>query len=221
MKLVKIKLRTKIALFSFSLVLLSVLVASIAILERTMADARQEIGLRAMAIARTVAELKEIQDNLGQPNGWKVIQPIAERIRVATGVEYIVIFDMNRVRYSHPLQDRIGTLFKDGDEDPALRHQEYLSQAVGVIGPAVRAFVPVMADEGTRQVGVAVVGILVPTLGQTLESLRFQLYSSLLIGVALGLGGSFYLAKNIKKNLFSLEPAEIARILEERVAILQ
>ena len=84
------------------------------------------------------------------------------------------------MRYSHPLQDRIGTLFNDGDEEPALRHQEYLSQAVGVLAPAVRAFVPVMADEGTRQ--VAVVGILVPTLGQTLESLRFQLYSSLLIG---------------------------------------
>ncbi len=217
----KIKLRTKIALLSFSLVLLSVLVASLAILERTMAEARQEIGTRAMAIARTVAELKDIQDNLGQPEGWKAVQPIAERIRIATHVEYIIIFDMNRVRYSHPLQDRIGTLFDDGDEGPALRHQEYLSQAVGVLGPAVRAFVPVMADEGTRQVGVAVVGILVPTLSQTLTSLRLQLYSSLLIGAAFGLAGSFYLARNIKKKLFSLEPPEIARILEERVAILQ
>ena len=221
MKIWPIKLRTKIALLSFSLVLLSVMVATMAILERTTANTRQEIGLRAMAIARTVAELKEIQDNLGQPNGWKVIQPIAERIRVATGVEYIVVFDMNRIRYSHPLQDRIGTPFNDGDEGPALRHQEYLSQAVGVLGPAIRAFVPVMADEGTRQVGVAVVGILVPTVSQTLHSLRFQLYSSLLLGALLGLAGSFYLARNIKKNLFSLEPAQIARILEERVAILQ
>lgn len=221
MKIVQVKLRTKIALLSFSLALLSILVSGVAIVERTTEAARQEIGLRAMAIARTVAELKEIQDNLGQREGWKVIQPIAERIRVATKVEYIVVFDMNRVRYSHPLQDQIGTLFADGDEGPALRHQEYLSQAVGVLGPSVRAFVPIMADQGTRQVGVVAVGILVPTISEALHSLRMQLYSSLLIGIVLGLAGSFYLARNIKKNMFSLEPSEIARILEERVAVLE
>ncbi|WP_443613704.1 ATP-binding protein [Acididesulfobacillus acetoxydans] len=214
-------MRTKIALLSFGLVLLSILVAGVMIVERTTEAARKEIGLRAIAIARTVAELKEIQDNLGRPEGWKAIQPIAERIRVATGVEYIVVFDMKRVRYSHPLQDRIGTLFADGDEGPSLRHQEYLSQAVGVLGPSIRAFVPVMADQGTRQVGVVVVGILVPTVSEALHSLRLQLYSSLLVGVGLGLVGSFYLARNIKKNMFSLEPSEIARILEERVAVLQ
>ncbi|KLU61182.1 sensor histidine kinase DcuS [Peptococcaceae bacterium CEB3] len=221
MEIVQLKLRTKIALLSFGLVLLSILAAGGMIVERTTEAARQEIGLRAMAIARTVAELKEIQDNLGKPGGWKVIQPIAERIRLATGVEYIVVFDMNRVRYSHPLQDRIGTLFADGDEGPALRHKEYLSQAVGVLGPSIRAFVPVMADQGTRQVGVVTVGILVPTVSEALQALRLQLYSSLLVGVALGLAGSFYLARNIKKNMFSLEPPEIARIFEERIAVLQ
>ncbi|MHB1652245.1 MAG: ATP-binding protein [Desulfitobacteriaceae bacterium] len=221
MKFLQLKLRTKIALFSFSLVLLSVLFAGVVIVERTTAAAEKEIGSRAMAIARTVAELRDVQVNLEQTDGAKVIQPIAERIRQATGVEYIVIFDMDRIRYSHPIQDRIGTVFNDGDEAPALRKQEYLSQAVGVIGPSIRAFVPVMTDEGTRQVGVVAVGILVPTISEALRSLRFQLYSSLLVGVILGILGSFYLARNIKKNMFSLEPQEIARILEERIAIFQ
>lgn len=215
------KLRTKIALLSFTLVLVSVLTAGIVIVERTTNAAEKEIGLRALAIARTLAQLRDVQENLGEPEGSKVIQPIAEKIRQATGVEYIVIFDMKRIRYSHPLQDRIGTLFNDGDEGPSLRKQEYLSQAVGVLGPSIRAFVPVMTDEGTRQVGVVTVGILVPTIAESLRSLRFQLYSSLLVGVFMGLLGSYYLARNIKRNMFSLEPEEIAHILEERIAIFQ
>lgn len=219
--MIQFKLRTKITLLSFGLVLLSVLVAGVMIVERTTNVVEEEIGQRAMAIARTVAENKDIQENLSNSEGAAVIEPIAERIRQATDVEYIVIFDMNRIRYSHPLHDRIGTIFDDGDEGPSLRKQEYLSQALGVLGPSIRAFVPVMTDEGTRQVGVVTVGILVPTISEILQGIRFQLYSSLLVGIVFGLVGSFYLARHIKKNMFSMEPQEIARILEERVAIFQ
>jgi two-component system sensor histidine kinase DctS len=221
MAFAQLKLRTKIVIFSFGIVLLSVIVAVVAVVEQTTIASEKEIGLRAMAIARTVTQLREVQDNLGHPGGEKVIQPIAERIRLATGVEYIVIFDMDRIRYSHPLEDRIGTVFNDGDEEPSLRKQEYLSQAIGVQGPSIRAFVPVMTDEGTRQVGVVTVGILVPTFIQALSNLSPQLYSSIIIGLLFGFIGSILLARNIKKKMFSLEPAEIARILEERVAIFQ
>ena len=174
-----------------------------------------------MAIARTVAQLKDVQENLDTINGSKVIQPVAEKIRLATGVDYIVIFNMNRIRLSHPLQDRIGTAFTDGDEGDSLKNQEYLSRSIGVIGPAVRAFVPIKTDEGTRQVGVATVGILTTTFIEIIQALRLKLYISLLIGVFIGSLGSLYLARNIKMNMFSMEPQEIATILEERVAIFQ
>ena len=221
MKRTPFKLRTKIALLSFTLVLSSVLLVGIVIIERISRSMEQEIGMRAMAIARTVAQLEDVQENLDQVSGSKLIQPIAEKIRLATGVDYIVIFDMNRIRFSHPLQDRIGTLFNDGDEGASLKNQEYLSASIGVLGPAVRAFVPIKADEGTRQVGVVSVGILTPTIQEIIRTLRFELYISLLLGVLLGSLGSLYLAKNIKKNMFSMEPQEIAKLVEERVAIFQ
>ncbi|EHQ88789.1 ATP-binding protein [Desulfosporosinus youngiae] len=216
-----LKLGTKIAILSFFLILLSVFLAGVIIVNRISDKMEQEIGYRAIAIARTVAQLQDIQENLGAEQGSKVIQPLAERIRIATGVEYIVVFDMKRMRYSHPYLDRIGTIFNDGDEGPSLQRKEYLSQAVGVLGPSIRAFVPVLADEGTRQVGVVAVGILVPTIKDIISTLRIQLYSSLIMVLSLGILGSFYLASNIKKNMFFLEPNEIARMLEERVAIFQ
>lgn len=221
MKFPHLRIATKIAILSFGLILFSVLLAGVMIVKWTTDAAENEIGMRAMAIARTLAQLSAIQENLGQHGGEKIIQPIAERIRLVTGVEYIVAFDMNKTRYSHPLEDRIGTPFADGDEARALLKEEYLSKAQGVKGPSIRAFVPVSKDEGTRQVGVITVGALTPTVTEILKTIRFRLYSSLLVGLVFGIAGSFFLAQNIKKNMFELEPAEIAQMFEERIAILQ
>ena len=76
----------------------------------------KEFGARAIAIARTVSQLTDVQNNVGKPNGFEVIQPIAERIRLTTDVDYIVIIDMKKIRYSHPSESKLGTVFEGGDE---------------------------------------------------------------------------------------------------------
>src|SRR5690606_3169600 len=131
---------------------------------------------------------------VGKPGGSEVIQPIAERTRLATHVEYIVVLDMNKIRYSHPLESYIGTTFGGGDEGPAFANHEYLSRAEGVLGPSIRAFVPVKTDEGLTQVGVVVVGVLTPTLRQILFDIRWEIGVSLLVGILAGFIGSVYLA---------------------------
>ncbi|MCL6638197.1 MAG: sensor histidine kinase [Firmicutes bacterium] len=214
-------LRTKMALLSFGSVFLAILFGGCIVVDRISSTLEKEIGMRAMAIARTLAQMEDIQNNVGKPGGAQVIQPIAERTRHATGVEYIVVTDMNAIRYSHPVEERIGQKFSDQDIGPSLNNNEYISYAEGVLGPSVRAFVPVKVDEGTRQVGVVVVGILTPTVGSILRSIQLQLYYSLAAGLIVGLLGSLYLARRIKMAMFSLEPEEIARLLEERIAIFQ
>ena len=214
-------LRTKIAILSFGSVFLAIIIGGIFVVEKISTTFEKESGMRAMAIARTLAQSDEIQKNIGEPDGAVTIQPIAERTRLATGVEYIVVVDMEGIRYSHPVEDRIGKRFADLDLGPALANNEYLSSAEGVLGPSVRAFVPVKVEEGTRQVGVVVVGILIPTIGFLLRTIQTQLYYSLGMGLIVGLLGSLYLARKIKSAMFSLEPEEIARLLEERVAVFQ
>lgn len=212
-------LRVKITLLSFGLIVLALMVGGIILIENFSVTLENELGSRALAVARTVAQIEDIQNHVGKPGGETVIQPIAEKIRLATNVEYIVVIDMDRVRYSHPLQDRIGQRFEGGDEGPALADHEYISRAAGVMGPSVRAFVPVKTDEGTRQVGVVVVGILTPTISKLLSDIRSRLYVSLFFGLLIGLVGSIYLADNIKRTMHNMEPEEIARLLEERNAV--
>jgi two-component system sensor histidine kinase DctS len=215
------KIQTKITLLSFVISSFAIMIGGIMLVENFSRMLERELGARALAIARTVAAMEEIQSNIGKPQGGKVIQPIAERIRLATNVAYIVIFDMEKTRYSHPLERYLGTKFTGNDEGPALANHEYLSRAEGVLGPSVRAFTPIMTDEGSRQVGVVVVGNLVPTLSKMLYHIRFQLYLSLITGLLVGAVGSLLLARNIKRKMFNLEPEEIARLLEERTAVFQ
>lgn len=214
-------LRTKMAFFAFSLVLLAVAIGGFFVIQKVTLVIEEEMGLRALAIARTLAQMDEINEHVGDPDGWEYIQPIAEKTRLATGVAYIVVLDMDRIRYSHPVRDRIGKEFTDQDIGAALANHEYVSRAQGVLGHSVRAFVPIKVDEGTRQVGVVVVGVLTPTMAQILHKVMLEVYSFLAVGLIIGLVGSLLLARNIKRAMFSMEPEEIARILQERIAIFQ
>ncbi|MFZ5644192.1 MAG: ATP-binding protein [Bacillota bacterium] len=189
--------------------------------KKIAATMEDEMGMRALAIARTMAQMPPIQDNIEKPEGWKIIQPIAEKTRVATGTEYIVVVGMNGLRYSHPVAGRIGQPFTGEDLAPALSDQEIVTPARGVLGPSIRALVPVKVDDGTRQVGVVAVGILTPTSASIYHSIRFEVFLVFLLCSTLGFIGSIFLARRIKEAMFRMEPGEIARLLEERIAVFQ
>ncbi|RSD29487.1 ATP-binding protein [Mesobacillus subterraneus] len=214
-------LRTKMLSMSFLVVSISIFTSGL-IMVYSISDAfEKELGERATAIARTVAQMPSIRENVGIPGGETIIQPFAERTRLATNVDYIVIIDMDRIRYSHPSESLIGKEFVGGDEKASLSEHEYVSKAKGTLGNSVRAFVPIMDEEGVVQVGVAVVGILTPTFQSLVAQYRNDIFLSLVWGLIIGLFGSLFLANNIKKQTFNLEPYEIARLAEERSAVMQ
>ncbi|KJS21733.1 MAG: histidine kinase [Clostridiaceae bacterium BRH_c20a] len=217
----RLSIQTQIIILASGLVFLSILFGGIFLVENFSAQLEKELGSKALAIARTLSQLEEIQQAVSQFDGSKSIQPIAEKTRLATNVEYIVVLNMSKTRLSHPLQNYIGTQFSGGDEAPAFAENEYISKAEGILGPSVRAFVPIMAEEGTKQVGVVVVGILTPTISKLAHNMRFELYFSLLVGLVVGVIGSVFFARNMKRVMFNMEPAEIARLLEERIGVFQ
>jgi len=219
MRSLHLTLAGKMALLSFATVLLVILTSSTFILQRTSDMMEHEMGLRALAIARTLAQSEEIRRALAGPGPDQKVEDLAERSRQATNAAYVVVLNMQGVRYADPVASRVGTPFTDADVAPALADHEYLSPTTGVLGPAIRAFVPVMTDDGTSQIGVVVVGVLTPTKLALFANIQMQLLLSLAAGAVIGLVGSLLLARNIKRATFSLEPEQIARLLKERTAI--
>lgn len=214
-----LKISQKIVLFVFLLLFTVLLIVGV-VAERILVS-RLEAGLEqnALDIAHVVAGIPEVQEYVGLEGGHLVIQPLVEGLRVKTEAEFIVVMDMESTRYSHPVPERIGQKFVGGDEGRALRGETYTSVAVGTLGQSLRAFVPIY--RAGQQVGVVSVGILMDDIMLMINQLRLQIFLAALAALALGLFGSGYLARNIKKSMFGMEPHKISALLNERVAILE
>ncbi len=216
----RLSVRTQIALLAAGLVLLSVSAGTPVLWVSATRAVEQELGRRALHVGQTVAAMTQVQANVSQPGGEQVIQPIAERLRVINDVAYVVVLDMAHRRLSHPVESRIGTLFTGGDEGPAFAEHTYVSRARGINGNSVRAFVPIMSTDGTEQIGVVVVGIMAPSFAATLRENRPALLGTLAAATVVGLIGAWLLGGRIRRQLLGLEPPVIARLLQERAAIL-
>lgn len=218
MMLQRLKINWKIAILSFSIVVFSLLIGGTILVGSIISLKEEELGRRLLVTARTVAQMPEVASSLAVPQqNSMTIQAAAERIRIINDVTYIVVMDMNRLRLSHPVESHIGTYSKGADEGSAFAEHTYITKAKGELGTALRAFVPVMNTEHI-QVGVVLVGQLLPSVGQVLMELSGLAYLILLISLVFGIWGSWMLAQHIKKQMFELEPHEIAQLLTERTA---
>lgn len=218
-KRLKPRLVDKIVFFVFLLLAAVLLTAGLLVERIFTARLEERFERNALDIAHAVAEIPLVREYVGLPDGHLVIQPLADAIRIATSAEFVVVMDMNSIRYSHPVPERIGQPFVGGDEGRALRGETYTSKATGTLGPSLRAFVPIYRHG--RQVGAVSVGIMITDIRLIIADIRLRMFLASLASLIVGLMGSGYLASNIKKAMMGLEPHEISALLHEREAVLQ
>jgi two-component system CitB family sensor kinase len=177
----------------------------------------KQSGQQSLAIARTVAATPEITRAFHAPHPARIIQPIAERIRHATGASFVVVANREGIRYSHPDPAKLGKRVST-DFGPVLSGKTFVGVQTGSLGKSVRAKVPIY--EGGRIIGLVSIGLLERKVS---AQLRADLPVILIppgIGLLLGIVGSVLLARRIKRQTFDLEPDEIAALLEQREAML-
>ncbi len=209
-----------ITLLVCTVVIFSLLVTDILIshnVEQTTEDSQAE---KAKTIAHIVANDSIVIDGLIGKADTSAIQTYTNRILKNTGVQFIVVMDMNGIRKSHPNPQKIGHHFIGGDEGPALKGKEHVSLAEGTLGISMRVFVPVFSETG-EQLGAVAVGISADNVKERVKESRHIIYIGVGVGVLVGIIGAILLARHIKKSLFGLEPHRIAKILEERNTMLQ
>ncbi|CAL8971742.1 Sensor histidine kinase DcuS [Cellulomonas sp. T2.31MG-18] len=216
------RLSTQIFTLQIVILLLTV-VAGFAV---SFVQARRVLDARtaesSLAIARTVASMPEIVTALAGPSPARVIAPVAERVRRATGAAFIVVADRQGIRYSHPNPQLIGTsLLGDPAEDPqsVLAGNTFTGVETGSLGRSMRAKVPIVAPDGTV-VGLVSVGVLEAHVSSELAARLPESSVPPLLGLGLGALGALLLARRVKRQTFGLEPREIAALLEQREAML-
>jgi sensor histidine kinase regulating citrate/malate metabolism len=218
MRLERVGLGPRIFLLVAAIFLISVGVETFFIRDHIQGTLVEESGKKLLSIARMMAADPRIAAAFALPEPALAIQPLAEEIRGITQTSFVVVFNMDTIRYSHPFVDRLGKPFVGGDEKRALAGETYLSQAKGTLGISQRAFAPIYDSRG-RQLGVVSVGLLLTEVRQRQQQAVFTLYVMAFVGILMGLAGAVILSRSIKKAIFGLEPYQIGALLEERNVI--
>lgn len=175
---------------------------------------------RALAIAQSTAADPDIA--LGVQHAslsrHSALQREAERIRLATGAEYVVIMDTRGVRLSHTEPDRIGRRVST-DPSEALAGREVTNIDTGTLGRTARGKVPLLSADG-EIIGAVSVGI-------AYESVRHRLLAAvpgLLVyaaaALAFGVLGALWASRRLQRRTHGIETADIASLLAEREAML-
>lgn len=214
----RMRLRTQLLLLQSLVVLLVVGSVGVAAALMQAAQIRASYQQQMIAVAQSVAMLPTVRDAYDDPDPAAKIQPIAELIREASGVTYVVLTNREGIRYSHPdpsrLREKVST-------DPAipLSGRIYTGTQRGTLGLSWRVKVPVKDRDG-GVIGAASVGILESELQADLrERIPTILAWSALAALLGGLGAAL-VSRLVWRRIHRLEPEEIAALLETREAML-
>ncbi|MFJ6694519.1 ATP-binding protein [Streptomyces sp. NPDC091272] len=174
---------------------------------------------RALAIAQTTASPRTAATLLASPaEPGGPVQREAERIRRATGAEYIVIMDRRGVRWSHTATAQIGRVVST-DPSGALSGGEVMEIDSGTLGRSARGKVP-LRDERGRVVGAVSVGIEYDTVRGRLLSAIPGLLAYAGGAIAVGALAAYLISRRLQRQVHDLAFSDIAALLTEREAML-
>ena len=175
---------------------------------------------RALAIAQTTAQQPQLVRDLRstEPSPDGPVQREAERIREATGAEYVVVLDRRGVRWSHTDPRRIGgTVSTDPGE--ALAGHDVMEIDDGTLGRSARGKVPLRDDTG-QIVGAVSVGIAYDSVRARLIHAIPGLFAYAGGALAVGALAAWLISRRVQRQTRDLAFSDIAALLAEREAML-
>ncbi|WP_230350840.1 sensor histidine kinase [Lelliottia sp. WAP21] len=174
----------------------------------------------ALAIARTLADSPEVKRGLMASPDKNIIPPVADAVSQRNGLLFVVVTNMQGIRYSHPDRSLLGKSFIGDDLKPALQGHENVAINHGVLAEALRVFTPVYNDHH-QQIGVVSIGLSLNKVDEQISRSRWSVIWTVLFSALMGTLGTWGLVHFLKRILFGLEPHEISTLFEQRQAMLQ
>ena len=216
------RLSTQILVLQLAIIVIVVSGTFVIAFLRARHNLDRQAARESLAIARVVAASPEITKAFSAPHPARIIDPIAERMRRATGAAFIVVANREGIRYSHPDPKEIGKSLLHDPGEPVtavLAGQTQTGVQTGSLGRSMRAKVP-LRDANGQIVGLVSVGVLETAVGEELADELPSIAIPLLIVLGLGTIGVVLLARRVGRQTFGLQAAEIATLVEQREAML-
>ncbi|MFG6401172.1 MULTISPECIES: ATP-binding protein [unclassified Microbacterium] len=176
-------------------------VVALAVQERSIRVATTE---RVLDVSQSLAALEQVRAavQLDHEAAMRELQPLADIIEEASGVDYVVITDADGIRLTHPTPAQRG-LPVSTDASDVLAGETFVGTETGTLGPTLRAKVPV--TDGDSVVGTASVGILESSIAGDLNAAVAGLLPWVLGSVVIGCFVSALLTGALRRSIRRLE----------------
>ncbi|MER6955375.1 MULTISPECIES: sensor histidine kinase [unclassified Streptomyces] len=175
---------------------------------------------RALAIAQTTAAVPQIAEDLQstQPSVDGPVQREAERIRKASGAEYVVVMDLHGTRWSHTDTAQVGGHVST-DPSQALAGEEVMEIDSGTLGRSARGKVP-LRDADDKIIGAVSVGIEYDSVRARLIHAIPGLFAYAGGALAVGALAAWLISRRVQRQTRDLAFSDISALLAEREAML-
>jgi two-component system, CitB family, sensor kinase len=214
-------LRAKLSLFVCLNALIGLLIVASGFSYIIIHNEFRQKGTEALQIAETVASIPPVIQAFQTPHPSNIINPLVERIRRKFGAQFIVVANMQLIRYSHPNPKEIGKVMSEPDDDnqSVLHGKPSISEATGTLGLSIRGKAPIF-DSRHHQIGLVSVGFLVNGIWKQLALGLVNIIGLSAGAFVLSLIGAHVLSGHVKRLIFGMEPSEIAYLVQEQSAIM-
>jgi two-component system, CitB family, sensor kinase len=206
-------------LFAIQAAVILVVLTGCGIAAYSQASAVNAAGAQdeVLGVAHAVAAAPTVREGLDAPDPSAVLQPFAERIRLETGSDFVVVMSTDGIRFSHPNPAAIGGRFL-GTIAPAQDGESFTETFTGTLGPSVRAVVPVWVDGQVR--ALVSVGQSVSRVSRELSRQLPILLGTTVAALLLAGLGSWLASRWLRRSTHDLGPAELSRMYEYYDAVL-
>jgi len=180
----------------------------------------QEMGIRAKIQAEEIAVMPRLSQVVEEKN-IPAINKIMYKIAPHSDASFIVIGDDKAIHLFHSVHsDVIGKTLVGSDNAEVLQGSGITKISQGGLGISLRSKAPIFNDDG-RVVGIVSVGYLTSYLDSITSDKVIDIVIAALILLAALFIFSWFFTRNIKKQIFSLEPREIGLLVRQQKAIME
>lgn len=172
--------------------------------------ADRRAGDEVTAVAQTLADTPSVLSALSASNPTLQLQPLAERVRADTGVDFITIMNPDGIRFTHPNPAMIGLDYV-GTISEAQQGRTLVETYTGTLGPSKRAVVPVF-DATRHVVALVSVGIKTDVISADLTGRIVTVAAVAFAVLVVGVVGSFLVSRRLRRQTRGLAPAELASV---------
>ena len=212
-------LARQLVALQIGLVVLILLGATVLAGVNTDSEVEDQAGRRCLVVALTIADTPAVLAALGSANPTTVLQPMAKRIQVDTGVDFVTIMSLDGIRYTHRDPAQIGKKFI-GTTGPALAGQNLIETYAGTLGESIRAVVPIRDGPGGAVVALVSVGVTLDVVADETSSRIWVLVLGGLAVLAVALLGTYLIGRRVDRLTHRLGPAELGVMYEHYDAVL-